>query len=205
MMAMQIQILSVIFSSWRVLDSRKEVCSLVTDASRMAVWQHSQQNSASSFTTRRCTVSLKMQCLRLNVQLRTLLMLILVVLLKNLGVGRHHGLTRRDAAQQTTTVVVCCHWMRAAQRQVLKLMSQPPAPPLSATVVSRNIVQHLYSSFILYYLFFFPFNSLFSFLPLSPLYILFLFLCGYVNSNTMSAVPCMLLLTFVDLVNHQLN
>lgn len=130
------------------------------------MWQHLQQSNAFSFTTRRCTVSLKMQCLKLNAQLRTLLMLILVVLLKNLGVERHRGLARGDTAQQTTTAVVCYHWMRAVQHQALKLMSQPQAPPLSATVVSRYIVKHLYSSFILSFPP--PLNYLFSlFLPSS--------------------------------------
>lgn len=135
------------------------VCLLVTDVRRMGVWQHSQPNSASSFTTRRCTVSLKRQCLLFNVQSHTLLMLILVVLLKNLDVGRHRGLTRRDATQQTTTAAVCCHSMRAVQHQVLKLMSQPPAPLPSATVVSTGSIQHLYSSLMLSFSSSHPFSS----------------------------------------------
>lgn len=109
----------------------------------MGVWQHSQQSSVCSFTTRRCIVFLKRQCLLLNVQLPTLLMHILVVLLKSLDVERHHGLIRRDATQQTTIAAVYCHWMRGVQHPVLKLMSQPPVPLLSATVVSGSITQNL--------------------------------------------------------------
>lgn len=143
----------------------------------MGVWQHLQQSSVSSFTTRRCTVFLKRQCLLLNVQLPTLLMRILVVLLKNLDVGKHHGLIRRDATQQTTIAAVYYHWMRGVQHPVLKLMSQPPVLPLSATVVSGSIAQYLQSSFIL------SSSLLLLFFLFSILFLLFLsFLCHFLLS-----------------------
>lgn len=164
----------------------------------MGVWQHSRPNSASSSTIRRCTVSLKRRCLLLNVQSLTHLMLILVVLLKNLDVGRHRGLTRRDVTQQTTTAVVCYHWMRVVQHPVLKLMSQAPAPQLNATVVSRGSIQHLYSSLIVSFSSIFTPSTFYSLLPSLLLLFLFLSLSFFFNFYCL-LVPFLLLLIILSL------
>jgi hypothetical protein len=84
--------------------------------------------------------------------------------------------------------------MRAVQHPVLKLMSQPPAPQLNATVVSRGSIQHVYSSLILSSSSSpLPFNS--STPPLIPSFVFppLLFFCSY-PSNSPLILYCLLVL-----------